>query len=111
MIRDLHDGADKRIHHTQSELTPQYRVSARPSECLAKTPCDAQRCAMNDAIDQFKAAIEPGKMHRFPGIDCRSCGIPIPLLSFEGDLCTKCFKWETAQRLILRANRLLEVGR
>lgn len=43
-------------------------------------------------------------------IQCRGCGVPIRVLSL-GDTCDQCSRWETAQRLILRANRLLGAGR
>lgn len=41
---------------------------------------------------------------------CRGCGIAIRALSL-GDMCEQCWRWGTAQRLIARANRMLEGAR
>lgn len=41
------------------------------------------------------------------GLRCRGCGVPVRLGSL-GDICEQCWRWNTAQRLILRACQLLE---
>ncbi len=68
-------------------------------------PARASAYDIAGAMDSYRPAQYRGTGSA--GLCCRGWGVPIRVLRL-GDACDQCSRWEIAQRLILRANQLLE---